>query len=127
MVLGISTIMTSTEPTDVFIHGEKIVDQRFFQIRQTQRLDVPPFFHQTLGHFTLPTIWRKVKGLYWEVYKRIYLVTQNSAIAEPLQVHDKEVRSRPYVELLGCLLVLLALRTVPKIIFSKLLLFGELL
>lgn len=52
----------------------------------------------------------------------VYLVPPVAVVGEPLEADDEDLRQHPEVELLGGLLVLLALGTVPGVVDSQLLL-----
>jgi hypothetical protein len=58
---------------------------------------------------------RHVQVLRREVDEGVQLVAPVAVVAEPLQADDQNGGKGPQVELLGGLLVLLALRTVPEI------------
>ena len=49
----------------------------------------------------------------WEFYKRVNLISPVSVVRKPLEVDHKDLWQTPQVKLLGGLLVLLAVRTVP--------------
>ena len=54
----------------------------------------------------------------WEVHKGIEFVLEVSAVGEPFQVNDKNLRQSPQIELLGRLMVFLAAWTIPSIDFT---------
>ena len=63
---------------------------------------------------------RHVQASSWKVDEGGQLVAGVAAVAEPLEADDQDGGDGPEVELLGGLLVLLALRTVPEDKISKL-------
>src|ERR1700722_14475912 len=94
---------------------------------QTKLINIHPFCQQFLCHFALADHLAEIKILQREVDEDVNLVPESSTIAEPLQMDDEYIWRTPKIKFLRRLLVLLASRAVPQIIFPKLFFPSELL
>src|SRR5882757_9194362 len=110
--------MSTTESTTVLVHSIKVIQQRFVKIAKFELCNVHTLLLQLLRDLALLYHLREVKPLYWEVNERLNLVTERARVREAFQVHDEDVGHTPQVKFLCRLLVLLALRAVPEVIFS---------
>jgi hypothetical protein len=126
MVEGKCAIVPTPKSAKVLIDRIEIIDERFLYFSDAKFVDVDSTLGEPGPYQPFTNKGSKIETFDREVDEIVDLIAKRTTVAEALKVYSEDVGDLPKVEFLCSLLVFLATRTVPQIIFTQLLLLREL-